>query len=202
MTGPAPAGLRVLHVIGGGDTGGAMAHLLPLLTALRAEGVDARLLCLGAGGLAEAARARALPVSVLPMANPWDARVLPGVRRALRRTEPCGGCWDVVHTHGMRANLPVRLVLPTLRPRPCLVTTVHSDLRLDYARGAQARLYEGLDRRTSFLVDRVVCVSADLQDRLVERGWKRARTAVVPSGLELPGPAAARSPARSPAWLP
>ncbi|MBN1629989.1 MAG: glycosyltransferase, partial [Thermoleophilia bacterium] len=101
----ASVGLRVAHVIGGGDTGGAMTYLLPLVAALRAEGCDARLVCLGGGGLAEEAAARGLPCKVLPMAAAWDPRVLPGLRRALTR-----GLWDVVHTHGMRANFPVRVL--------------------------------------------------------------------------------------------
>ena len=60
-------GLRVLHVIGGGDSGGAMTHLLPLLSALRRTGCDVHLLCLGEGRLAEEASLRGLPVAVLPL---------------------------------------------------------------------------------------------------------------------------------------
>jgi hypothetical protein len=105
--------LRVLHVIGGDDTGGAMSYLLPLLAALRAQGCDAHLLCLGGGGLADAAASRDLPYTVIPMSHPWDARVLAPLRRRLT-----GEDWQAVHTHGMRANLPVRLVLPTIPRRP------------------------------------------------------------------------------------
>ena len=82
-----------------------MAHLLPLLSALRRTGCDANLLCLGDGGLARAAAERGLPVEVLPMATPWDPRVLCALRRRL-----VGAHWDVIHTHGMRANLPVRML--------------------------------------------------------------------------------------------
>ncbi len=39
----------------------------------------------------------------------------------------------MVHTHGMRANLPVRAVFPWRTRRPCPFTTVHSDLLLDYS---------------------------------------------------------------------
>src|SRR5660398_195759 len=116
-------------VLWGGDTGGAMTYLLPLVAALRREGVDACLICLGGGGLAEAAEERGLPVEVLPMAHRWDPRVTGGVNRAFS-----GARWDVIHAHGMRANLPLRLVRLVRgirnygRPgnRPCLFSTVHS----------------------------------------------------------------------------
>jgi len=195
--------LRVLHVIGGGDTGGAMSHLLPLLSALERTGCDVHLLCLGGGGLADRARDRGLPVTVLPMSGARDPRVLPALRCILenglaglagnRRPAPAGHAparrWDVVHTHGMRANLPVRMALRTLRERPCLFTTVHSDLRLDYSSSGLARAYQGLDRITLGGVDRVVCVSEALKAVLVERGYPAERLLTVRSGLELIGDA-------------
>ena len=194
--------LRVLHVIGGGDTGGAMSHLLPLLSALEVAGADIRLLCLGEGGLADEARRRGLTVGVLPMDNPRDTSVLRPLRRLLA-TGPAemeatiaggaqtgrsalvrGARWDVVHTHGMRANLPVRLAMRGLRPRPCVFTTVHSDLYLDYASPTLARAYQTIDRVTVGFVDKVICVSDDLRSLLVRRGYPAGRLLTIYSGLE------------------
>jgi glycosyltransferase involved in cell wall biosynthesis len=204
-------GPSVLHVIGGGDTGGAMTHLLPLLSALRRAGCDVHLLCLGEGGLAEEALRRSLSVTVLPMDRPWDPSVLRPVRRllaggpadlealrargAVAGPEPAGRIgrprWDVVHTHGMRANLPVRLAVKGRRRRPCLFTTVHSDLRLDYASPHLARFYQGLDRATLSSVDTVICVSDALRSLLRGRGYPAGRLLTVHSGLELPADDAA-----------
>ncbi len=155
-----------------------MAYLLPLLAGLRREECDVQLLCLGVGGLAEEAARRGLPVEVLPMANPWDLRVLPDIRRRLT-----GGAWDVVHTHGMRANQPVRAIMRTLRRRPAVFTTVHSDLALDYPL-LQAWAYVALDRLTAGEVDGFFCVSAELAGRLAARGVPRRRIHVVYSGIE------------------
>ncbi len=181
--------LRILHVIGGGDTGGAMTHLLPLLSGLQRSGCDVHLLCLGAGGLAERARLRGVPVRVVPMKNAWDAAVLPSLRRTLSDgpwSEGGSGRWDVVHTHGMRANLPVRLGLPRGRRRPCLLTTVHSDLLLDYSSPLLARVYQALDLSTARLVDTIICVSDSLRALLVERGYPRDRLVRIWSGIEWP----------------
>lgn len=171
--------MRVLHVIGGGDTGGAMAYLLPFLRALRSEGCDARLLCLGGGGLADAAAERGLPCEVLPMGNAWDLSVVPGLRRSL-----AGGGWQVVHSHGMRANLPVRTTLALTRSRPAVFTTVHSDLALDYANPAKSGIYAVLDRMSARVVDGFCCVSSDLAGRLAARGIEESRIRVVHPGID------------------
>lgn len=187
--------LRVLHVIGGGDTGGAMSHLLPLLSALGGAGCEVHLLCLGDGGLADAAKDRGFAVTVLPMKGAHDPRVLRRLRHILAsgstegvgRSRP-GAPWSIVHTHGMRANLPVRLVVSGLSRRPCLFTTVHSDIRLDYRRPALGRAYAGLDRASLGPVDAIVCVSESLREVLVRRGYPSDKLLTIRSGLE---PAAA-----------
>lgn len=194
--------LHVLHVIGGGDTGGAMSHLLPLLSALQRSGCNVHLACLGEGGLAEAADRRRLPLTVLSMSGPRDPQVIGPLRRLLLAgprgvdgvsrggATPGSGSatrWDVVHTHGMRANLPTRLATRGLQNRPCLFTTVHSDLRLDYTPGSLARVYEGLDRATVGWVDGIFCVSDALKELLIERGYPADRLITARSGLETLG---------------
>jgi L-malate glycosyltransferase len=194
--------LRVLHVIGGGDTGGAMSHLLPLLSGLEKAGCLVHLLCLGEGGLADAARRRNIPVTALPMGGAHDARVMGGLRRLLvngpqeTAWRKVKSPWDVVHTHGMRANAPVRLVTLSLREKPCLFTTVHSDIRLDYGSRLLGRAYSTLDRTSLGRVDGIVCVSDSLRRLLIERGYPGERLVTVRSGLEMvaaPGGAAARA---------
>jgi exopolysaccharide biosynthesis WecB/TagA/CpsF family protein len=185
--------LRVLHVIGGDDTGGAMSYLLPLLTGIRAQGCDAQLLCLGAGGLARAAARRGLPYAVLPMSHPYDVRVLPALRRHIT-----SGDWQVVHTHGMRANLPARVVLTTVPGRPLLFTSVHSDLNLDYSNVAKSQGYALINRLTRAVVDGFCCVSDDLARRLVENGVPRSKIHVVHPGIELPHAVPTRVVASSP----
>jgi glycosyltransferase involved in cell wall biosynthesis len=162
-----------------------MAHVLPMVEALRRAGCDARLLCLGGGDLAEAAAAEGLPVETVAMSSPWDLRVLRPLRDRLDHFP-----WDVIHTHGMRANLPVRLLSPLLRRRPCLFTTVHSDLASDYASGAKVEVYRRLDRATVGRVDQLVFVSDDLRRKADARTMGRGRPIVVPSGLAVaPRPA-------------
>jgi glycosyltransferase involved in cell wall biosynthesis len=191
-----------------------MTHLLPLLSALGRSGCDVRLLCLGEGRLAEEASRRGSPVAVLPMRHARDTSVVGPLGRVVNggpadfealqgdgvgtssrpegRERPGGlerfarSRWDVVHTHGMRANLPVRLVMKGRRRRPCLLTTVHSDLRLDYASPRLARFYQLVDRVTLPAVDGVICVSDALRTLLAERGYPANRLITIRSGIEPP----------------
>jgi len=166
-----------------------MSALLSLLGGLTEAGCDVTLLCLGEGGLAQAARDQGLSVTVLPMRGAGDPRVLRPLARHLHSSEG----WDVVHTHGMRANLPVRLLLGARRlrrrGRPCLCQTVHSDLALDYP-PARARAYLLLDRATLPVVDRFLCVSEDLRRRLLARGHSPRTLVTVHSGPAGPAPSA------------
>jgi glycosyltransferase involved in cell wall biosynthesis len=186
--------LRVLHVIGGEDKGGATTYLLPLLSALERAHCDVRLLCLGEGSLAEKARKRGLAVTVLPMKNAHDPSILRPLRRLLSGRAPVSRAeaeqWDVVHTHGMRANLPVRLVTRGLVRSFCLFTTIHSDLRMDYASAWAVRLYPLIDRATISAVDTIVCTSDGLRTLLIERGYPAARLITIRSGLEAPNASA------------
>lgn len=177
-----PGSLRVLHVTVGVDTGGAMAHLLTLLPALRSNGCDAHLLSMGAHrDLATAARDAGVPVRILEMTRARDPRVMPRLW-----TELVSENWDVVHTHGMRANLPVRMLWPAVKRRvgdSCLFSTVHSDLSLDYTDVIGSRVFPIVDRVSLGVVDCVLCVSDDLRERLIARGYDPSKMRVIRSGL-------------------
>ncbi|MHB8868268.1 MAG: glycosyltransferase, partial [Thermoleophilia bacterium] len=67
---------------------------------------------------------------------------------------------------------------------PCLFTTVHSDLEIDYTDPVRRRLYPLVDRLTRTRVDRTVCVSDDVRRRLETEGYDAERLVVVRSGLE------------------
>ena len=169
--------MRIVHVIGGGDTGGVMTHLLPLLEALRSH-VELRLLCIGGGGLADQAAERGLDVEVVPVHSAFDPSMLGSIPRVLK-----GSRWDVVHTHGSRANIPLRLLRPLLRPSWRLATTVHSDLAHDYQSSARGTAYTALDMATLPMVDQLICVSASLRRRLARRGYPAARMPVIRPAL-------------------
>jgi glycosyltransferase involved in cell wall biosynthesis len=98
----------------------------------------------------------------------------------------------------MRANLPARLVLKNMRKRPCLFTTVHSDIQLDYSSARLAQAYQKVDRLTAKGVDTVICVSDALRFLLISRGYPAERLFTIHSGLEI----ATTPPPTAPAYPP
>ena len=56
--------MKTVHLISGGDAGGARTHVLRLLGELNKTG-QAQLLCLGGGVLADSARERGIPCETL-----------------------------------------------------------------------------------------------------------------------------------------
>ena len=114
--------MKIMHIISGGDVGGAKTHVLSLLSGLsRTEKV--RLVCFLEGPFSQEARELGIDTVVLP------ARHLFKTVSALAK-EIDGEGYQIVHCHGSRANLTGAL----LKKRICapVVTTVHSDYRLDY----------------------------------------------------------------------
>ncbi|MBC7106760.1 MAG: glycosyltransferase, partial [Firmicutes bacterium] len=90
---------------------------------------------------------------------------------------------DLVHTHGVRANLLGRIAARLAR-RP-LVTTVHSLLRMDYPT-LWTRLPNALaERLTRGLTRRFIAVSRQLAEELVREGVAPARVSVIYNGIDV-----------------
>ena len=114
--------LRVMHVMGGGDVGGAKTHIMNMVTGL-AERNEVMLLSFRDGPFADEARERGIDVRVIERHNPF--RAAHTMRDLVDEFKP-----DIIHCHGGRANLMGAMVRRS-REVPIL-TTVHSDYRLDY----------------------------------------------------------------------
>ncbi len=114
--------MKIMHIISGGDVGGAKTHVLSLLSGLsRTEKV--RLVCFLEGPFSQEARELGIDTVVLPSRHLF--KVVSGLAKEID-----GEGYQIVHCHGSRANLIGAL----LKKRICapVVTTVHSDYRLDY----------------------------------------------------------------------
>ena len=121
--------MKVIHLISGGDTGGARTHVHLLLKHLNIEH-EATLVCFMDGPFAQDAAALGIPTVVME-----DA--MPAVLRRLREMIRAGG-YELVHCHGARGNLVGALLKPSLSVP--LVSTVHSDPKLDYMGRPAARV--------------------------------------------------------------
>ena len=87
--------MKVIHLISGGDSGGAKTHVLSLLQHLN-RSITAQMICFKDGPFAEEARTMGIPTEIMGGNN------IPKLRRQLSAYIREGG-YDVIHCHGARA---------------------------------------------------------------------------------------------------
>ena len=168
------ASVKVIHLIGGGDTGGAKTHVHSLLTYL-GQVVDVRLVCFRRGIFSDEAQALGIPTIVMQHNVLWCVCAL----QKLIREEG----YQFVHCHGAKANV-IGAMLRPLVGVPVL-TTVHSDYRLDYLGRPFATVFYGNANKVALrLLNYRVCVSNPLMQKLIDRGFDPGRMFSIYNGLD------------------
>ncbi|MBQ1264762.1 MAG: glycosyltransferase, partial [Oscillospiraceae bacterium] len=153
--------MKIMHLISGGDVGGAKTHVLSLLQGLSREHT-ARLVCFTDGAFAEEARQMGIDTYILHT----GVRKTIGTLSDMIRTEG----YEIVHCHGSRANM-IGAALRRIISVPT-VTTVHSDYRLDYLGRPLHRLTYGTINTVALrLFDYHIGVSDAMAQLLISRGF-------------------------------
>ena len=166
--------LKVIHLISGGDTGGAKTHVHSLLKNL-SRGMDITLVCFRDGPFAREAAELGIETRVC------EGGFFSALRQVRRMIAEEG--FDLVHTHGSRANLAGAILRSTCG-RP-VVSTVHSDYRLDYmGRPLAAATYGVLNVLALRRIKYHVGVSDAMRDLLISRGFPRETTFAIYNGLD------------------
>ena len=125
--------MKVIHLISGGDSGGAKTHVLSLLQNLN-KTIAAQLVCFRDGPFADEARTLGIPTMIVSGNNVLR------VRRQLT-DYILEGRYQLIHCHGSRANM-IGALLRKSTGLP-VVSTVHSDYKLDYMGRPLSRLTFG-----------------------------------------------------------
>ena len=167
--------MKVIHPISGGDSGGAKTHVLSLLQNLN-KTITAQLVCFRDGPFAEEARAMGIPTMICGGNN------IPHLRRELADYIRQGG-YQLIHCHGSRANMIGALLRePTGLP---VVSTVHSDYKLDYMGRPFARLTFGAINAWALRhLDYRIGVSDAMVDLLIDRGFPPDRFYAIYNGID------------------
>lgn len=174
--------LRVLHVIGGGEFGGAERHILNLAQAMDAQRVELTVCCLFEAPFCQMAREAGLPAVAMPMRRKTDWSAFKRLRDYIASTG-----FDLVHTHGVRANLVGRLAARGAPGVRAVVTTVHSLMSMDYP-GFLNRVANVLtERALRGLTDHFIAVSEGLRQNLIKEGVPPGKITVIYNGLDLDG---------------
>ena len=170
--------MRVLHLIGGGDVGGAKTHVLSLLAGLKGH-AEATLVSFRAGPFADEAAEKGIDTVVI------EGGIRPSLAELRRLYRE--GKYDLVHCHGARGNM-MGMLLRRFE-KATVLTTVHSDPKLDYLGRPAAALTFGLINR--FALRRIeyhVAVSDPVADMLIERGFSPYGVFPIYNGVDFGGP--------------
>ncbi|OUN03000.1 polysaccharide pyruvyl transferase CsaB [Flavonifractor sp. An92] len=167
--------MKVIHLISGGDSGGAKTHVHSLLQNL-ARTIDVTMVCFMDGPFAQEARELGIPTVIFPGKN------LLSTYRELRRFI-VDGKYEIIHCHGARGNM-MGALLRRSTGLP-VVSTVHSDYRLDYLGRPLARLFYGTTNTVALrLLDYRIGVSDAMVDLLISRGFDPDRLFAIYNGLD------------------
>ena len=167
--------MKVIHLISGGDSGGAKTHVHSLLQNLTRH-IDVTMVCFMEGPFAQEARELGIPTVVLPGRN------LLRTYRTLKRMIREEG-YEIIHCHGARGNM-MGALLRRATGLP-VVTTVHSDYRLDYLGRPFSRLSYGTINTIALrLLDYRIGVSDAMTDLLISRGFDPDRLFTIYNGLD------------------
>ena len=167
--------MKVIHLISGGDSGGAKTHVLSLLQNLN-KTITAQLVCFRDGPFAQEARAMGIPTEI--MAGNHIFRV----RRQLTAYIRDGG-YQIIHCHGSRANM-IGAMLRKSTGLP-VVSTIHSDYRIDYMGRPLSRLTFGTINALALRrLDYRIGVSDAMVDLLISRGFAPDRFYAIYNGID------------------
>lgn len=167
--------MKIIHMISGGDVGGAKTHVLSLLAGLN-KTETVHLICFMEGDFAAEARQLGIPTTVIE-----DRNLLRTRKRILAMIRHDG--YQVIHCHGARANMMG--ILLRKRAGVPVISTIHSDYRLDYlGRRLAALTYGNINKLVLPHLDAWIGVSAGMTELLIERGFDPQRIYTLYNGVD------------------
>lgn len=168
--------MKIMHLISGGDVGGAKTHVISLLEELSKRN-EVELVCFVDGPFAREALEKGINTRVLKKRN--ILHVARNLKKYLKNKH-----FDILHCHGSKANVVSVLMGRASCP---VISTIHSDPRLDYMGRPAANWTIGLMNRIALRMrDGWVAVSDAMKERMEGRGYDGGRMHTIYNGIGFP----------------
>ncbi len=168
--------MKILHVISGGDTGGAKTHVINLLKELQKR-IEVDLVCFMEGVFSKEARFNHISIEVIPQKNRLDLSAIKKLVKKINHEK-----YDIIHCHGARANF-VSIPLKFFCQVP-IVTTIHSDYRLDFQGDFFKNIiFTNTNAVALRFMDYYIGVSNNFKKMMIERGFPKNRVYAVYNGI-------------------
>lgn len=171
--------MRIVHFIGGGDEGGAKSHVLTLVYEL-GRITPVSLISFRGGPFHDDAVKMGINAHVIAEGNP-----ITDFNKAIRFVRE--GKYDLIHAHGAKGNIMGLLVSRKLHIP--MITTIHSDYRLDYIHSLPKQLSYGLMNRLALRkIRNFVSVSESLRDVMISHGFNPQTIHGIHNGIDFDSP--------------
>lgn len=166
----------VLHLISGGDAGGAKTHLFALMQGLK-DHVHAKIICFIRDTFYLEARDLGIDIEAIEQKSRFDMAVM---KKVSQEAKAMGA--EILHCHGARANFNALFY----KGDQLKVTTIHSDYKLDFKGNfLKQMIFTPLNSLALKQFDYYIAVTENFKDMLVERGFPKDRIFVVYNGINL-----------------
>ncbi len=168
--------MKILHLISGGDSGGAKTHLKNLVSKL-SEYATVTVACLMEGDFYTDFAANYKDTILFRQKNRMDLSVVNAIANKLKEEQ-----YDLLHVHGARANF-VSIFLKKKLDIP-IVTTMHSDYLLDFDDFFKKLIFTNMNRYALRKIDYFIAVSDAFSAMLRERNFRPNSIQTVYNGMD------------------
>lgn len=170
--------MKVLHLISGGDTGGAKTHIINLLKELN-KIIDVKMICFIKGDFYYELKDMGINIQVFSQEKRYDMSIITRLKKEIEREN-----YDLIHCHGARANF-IAMFLKSKLDKP-FITTIHSDYKLDFKDNLYKRiLYTPLNTMALKKLDYYIAISSEFKSMLINRGFNSKEIFTVYNGIDL-----------------
>ena len=170
--------MKVLHLIGGGDVGGAKTHVLSLVKRLGLH-IDVKIVSLRPGVFADEARELGIDIEVV------KSGII--IKDIMRVVEIVRDGYQIIHSHGAKANM-IAIAVKAITGLPT-VTTVHSDYKLDYMHSMIKRFSFGAINTIALrFIGNYIGISNNFVEMLISRKFLPDRISALYHGMDFDTP--------------
>lgn len=172
--------MKILHIISGGDKGGAKTHMFALLDEL-CKLADVTVVCLMRGVFYEEILERDVNTVLFEQKSRFDFSVVSKIADLVRE-----GGYDIINSHGARANFICKRLIKMVDVP--IVTTIHSDYKLDFDTFYKKLIFENLNISALKKIRYKIAVSDAFREMLISRGFMPGDVLTVYNGMDFSVP--------------
>ncbi|MFI3174705.1 MAG: glycosyltransferase family 4 protein [Bacillota bacterium] len=171
--------MKILHLISGGDNGGAKTHVITLLRKLIEQNIDVELLCIMEGSFTREAIAENIPTTIIAQRKRYSVKPIMEIKKYIKN-----GNYDIVHCHGARANYIAYFLKNSFRIP--FITTLHSDYKLDFKDSFYKQaIFMPINAVALRKFDYILAVTNGFLELLLERGFPKESIKIIYNGIRM-----------------